>query len=114
MRGPAATRTIDPHSCGTPVPQAPCYDGIGGLRVARPRIVPDMDGSTPQSFGALLRRYRLAGGLSQEELAGRAGLSLQAVSALERGVRRAPHRDTVALLAQALALAPDQRATLEA
>jgi transcriptional regulator with XRE-family HTH domain len=41
----------------------------------------------PLGFGALLRRYRLAAGLSQEELAERAGLSVQGLSALENGRR---------------------------
>ena len=53
-------------------------------------------------FGALLRRYRLAAGLTQEALAERAGVSLDGISALERGYRRSPHRDTLALLAGAL------------
>ena len=39
-------------------------------------------------FGELLRRYRLAAGLSQEALADQAGLSLQAVSKIERGLHR--------------------------
>ena len=60
-------------------------------------------------FGALLRRHRLAAGWSQEELAEAAGLSARAVTALERGERRAPHRDTVRLLADALRLPPDER-----
>jgi DNA-binding XRE family transcriptional regulator len=42
------------------------------------------------AFGELLKRYRLAVGLSQERLAERAGLSERAVSDLERGLRRAP------------------------
>jgi eukaryotic-like serine/threonine-protein kinase len=64
-------------------------------------------------FGDLLRRYRLAAGLTQEELAERAGLSVQAIGALERGDRRAPRRDTLALLVEALQLAPEERARLE-
>src|SRR5215831_9194599 len=68
----------------------------------------------PQRFGELLKRYRLAAGLTQEELAERAGLSVQAIAALERGARRSPRRDTLALLAQALALAPAERSQLEA
>jgi transcriptional regulator with XRE-family HTH domain/DNA polymerase III delta prime subunit len=64
-------------------------------------------------FGDLLRRYRLAAGLTQEELAERAHLSVQAIGALERGDRRAPRRDTLALLADALQLAPEERARLE-
>jgi predicted ATPase/transcriptional regulator with XRE-family HTH domain len=66
------------------------------------------------AFGALLRRYRLAAGLSQGALAERARLSLHGISALERGFRRTPQRETVALLAGALALSDEQRRTLEA
>lgn len=63
------------------------------------------------SFAELLRRYR--GGLTQEELAERARLSVRAVSDLERGVRRAPYRETVRLLAEALGLGAPERAALE-
>ncbi len=64
------------------------------------------------SFGISLRRHRIAAGLTQEELAGRAGLSAQAVGALERGERRFPRRDTVDRLADALGPSPDERAEL--
>jgi len=64
-------------------------------------------------FGELLRRYRVAAGLSQEALAEAAGLSPRAISALERGERRAPQQETVRLLADALALAGEDRALLE-
>jgi predicted ATPase/transcriptional regulator with XRE-family HTH domain len=66
------------------------------------------------NFGKLLRRYRLAAGLSQEALAERAKLSVDGVSALERGHRRSPQRETLALLAGALALDAKQRLELEA
>jgi non-specific serine/threonine protein kinase len=66
----------------------------------------------PGTFGALLRRYRHAAALSQEALAERAGLSAVAISALERGVRRAPHLNTVDALATALALDAADRAAL--
>jgi predicted ATPase/transcriptional regulator with XRE-family HTH domain len=62
-----------------------------------------------QSFGALLRRYRGARGLTQEELAERSGLSGHAISMLERGVRRAPYASTVECLAEALKLNAPQR-----
>ena len=68
----------------------------------------------PPGFGALLRHYRASAGLSQEQLADRAGISANAVSALERGVRQVPYRDTVRLLAGALGLAPGEQAALEA
>src|SRR5207248_919386 len=58
----------------------------------------------PSAFGGLLRRHRVVAGLSQEMLAERAGLSVRGISDLERGARRAPHRDTVRLLARALDL----------
>ena len=73
-----------------------------------------MSGEEVGSFGALLREHRLAAGLSQEALAERAGLSARTISDLERGVKQAPYRDTVTLLARGLGLAPAQRATLEA
>jgi predicted ATPase/transcriptional regulator with XRE-family HTH domain len=53
-------------------------------------------------FGTLLKRLRLQAGLSQEELAERARISAKAVGSYERGDRRAPHRDTLALIVDAL------------
>jgi predicted ATPase len=64
------------------------------------------------AFGELLRQHRLAAGLTQEVLAERARISVRAISDLERGVRRAPHRDTLRLLADALNLSEDERAVL--
>ncbi|MFN8594291.1 MAG: tetratricopeptide repeat protein [Thermomicrobiales bacterium] len=64
------------------------------------------------SFNSLLRRYRLAAGLTQEELAERAGVSARGVQDLERGIRQAPRLETVRLLADALALPADARAAL--
>ncbi len=68
----------------------------------------------PPHFGTLLRRYRLAAGLSQEALAERARMSIDGISALERGYRRTPQRQTLELLAGALALDEDQREEFEA
>ncbi|MGN6698086.1 MAG: ATP-binding protein [Thermomicrobiales bacterium] len=64
-------------------------------------------------FGDLLARYRRAAGLTQEELAERAGLSTRGLSDLERGLRRRPHPETVRLLAQALALPANDRMALQ-
>src|SRR5262245_9185984 len=64
-------------------------------------------------FASLLRRHRLAAGLSQEALAERANLSPSAITALESGKRQAPYRGTVRALATALGLAGPQRAALE-
>ena len=63
-------------------------------------------------FGALLRRQRLAAGLTQEALAERAGLSAKAVSDLERDSARMPRLGTVSLLADALGADPRQRGEL--
>ncbi len=67
----------------------------------------------PQTFAAMLKRARRAAGLTQAELAERAGLSSEAISALERGVNRAPRRETVTLLVEALGLDGLERAQLE-
>jgi predicted ATPase/transcriptional regulator with XRE-family HTH domain len=62
----------------------------------------------------LLRRHRLAAGLSQEVLAERARMSSVGIGALERGIRQSPYRETVALLAKGLGLSPTATAELEA
>src|SRR5215467_10923972 len=66
------------------------------------------------TFGTLLKRYRVAAGLTQEALAAQAGLSPRGISDLERGERRAPRKETIHLLAEALHLSEAKRAQLEA
>ena len=66
------------------------------------------------TFDTLLRRHRRAAGLTQEALAERSGLSVNAISTLERGVRRRPYRGTIGQLAEALRLSPGQHAELVA
>ncbi len=56
------------------------------------------------SFAGLLRRLRGEAKLTQEELAEAAGLSLRAVSDLERGIHRTARKDTALLLAGALGM----------
>jgi predicted ATPase/DNA-binding XRE family transcriptional regulator len=68
--------------------------------------------SRPSSVGDVLRRLRLAAGLTQEQLADKAGLSTRGVSDIERGVKQRPHRDTLVRIADALQLGPLQRALL--
>ncbi len=63
-----------------------------------------MTSGAPGSFGAQLKSLREAAGFTQEELATIAGLSVHAVSALERGQRRRPHVETVRALSAALDL----------
>ena len=64
-----------------------------------------MTGAATAPFGQLLRCHRLAAGLSQAELAERAGLSPDGVGALESGRRASPRLYTVRALADALSLA---------
>jgi class 3 adenylate cyclase len=74
----------------------------------------DSDHDCALTFGDRLRQARKAAGLTQEELAERAGAAPETVSALERGVNRTPHRDTILALTEALQLAPAERAALVA
>ena len=60
--------------------------------------------SAARSFGAQLKALRETAGFTQEELATISGLSVHAVSALERGERRRPHLETVRALSAALDL----------
>jgi predicted ATPase/transcriptional regulator with XRE-family HTH domain len=59
------------------------------------------------SFAALLKRHRIAAGLTQEELAERAQLSVRAISDLERGLKQRPYPHTVRRLTQALEMDAD-------
>jgi predicted ATPase/transcriptional regulator with XRE-family HTH domain len=70
--------------------------------------------SRNEPFGARLRRLRESAGLTQEELASRAGLAAKAVGALERGERKHPYPHTVRSLADALSLSGDERTALVA
>ena len=63
-----------------------------------------MKPGAPGSFGAQLKALREAARFTQEELATIAGLSVHAVSALERGERRRPHVETMRALSAALDL----------
>jgi transcriptional regulator with XRE-family HTH domain len=73
----------------------------------------DIDVSDPEVFGDLLLELRVERGLSQEDLAANAKVSVRAISDLERGVTRRPHRDTIRALAAALELPGSDRATFE-
>ena len=68
----------------------------------------------PTPFATLLLRYRAAAHLTQEQLGARAGLSSDAIAALERGKRRTPRTATVERLAEALGLEAPERAHLAA
>jgi predicted ATPase/DNA-binding CsgD family transcriptional regulator/DNA-binding XRE family transcriptional regulator len=73
-----------------------------------------MSTASTSQLGQLVRRFRLAAGLSQEELAERSGLSARAVSDLERGLRTSPRPESMRMLADALALGDSDRALLRA
>ncbi len=63
-------------------------------------------------FGVLLRRYRLARGLTQEELAGASGLTPRTVANIECG-RTQPYRRSARALADALGLSQTEREELD-
>ena len=69
--------------------------------------MPDRDA---RSFAARLKQARIAVAMTQETLASRSGVSVRAISDLERGVSGAPRVDTMMLLADALGLdGPERR-----
>jgi len=68
--------------------------------------------SAAGSFGSQLKALREVAGFTQEELATIAGLSVHAVSALERGERRRPQVETVRALSSALDLTDSARDAL--
>src|SRR4051812_25999672 len=57
-------------------------------------------------FGELIARRRRDLGITQEELAERAEISVRGISDLERGARRSPHLHTVQRLLEALEVPP--------
>ena len=67
----------------------------------------------PVMFAGLLRQLRIEAGLTQEELAEAAGVSVRSVRDLERGRVATPQKETVRLLADALALIGPARAGFE-
>jgi predicted ATPase len=71
-----------------------------------------MTTNAPTRFGELLRKFRLSATLSQEALAERSGLSVDAIRALERGRRSTPRPDTLGLLLEALNLSASDRQLL--
>src|SRR3569833_44291 len=62
-------------------------------------------------FAVILRRQRLAAGMTQEELASRSGLGVRTVRELERGRGVRPLRGTITLLADARGLTGIERET---
>src|ERR1700735_2545100 len=96
---PAEMTYLAPESAG-PGGQTGAIGG-GNVATGEPR-----GGS---SFGQLPRRSGRACGVSQEELAERAGVGVRTISDLERGRTTRPYRQTVSSLAEALGLSGEQR-----
>ena len=71
-----------------------------------------MPDTRDEIFATRLRGHRMAAGLSQEELAQKAGLSANAVGQLERGERKHPYPHTVRSLADGLGLYEQERSAL--
>jgi DNA-binding SARP family transcriptional activator/tetratricopeptide (TPR) repeat protein/DNA-binding XRE family transcriptional regulator len=69
------------------------------------------DSRTASQFGSLVRAYRREAGLTQRELAAKAGLSVAALRDFEQS-RRRPRPHSLAAVASALGLNPDQAASL--
>jgi len=67
-----------------------------------------------ESFGRLLRAFRMSAGLTQEALAERAGLSRRGIADLERGARLSPHQHTIDKRAESLGLERQAYAALAA
>jgi tetratricopeptide (TPR) repeat protein/transcriptional regulator with XRE-family HTH domain len=67
----------------------------------------------PGEFAGLLRELRTRAGLTQQELADAAGISLRRVNGLERGGAATPQRETVRLLADTLSLLGPERDRFE-
>ena len=69
---------------------------------------------TDDKLGASLRKLRLTAGMTQEELAERAGISARTVSDVERGLRTVVRHDTARRLAAALELGDQERHQFDA
>lgn len=72
-----------------------------------------MNWANVEDFGVQLQRYRKRAQLSQKTLADLSTVSVRAVRNLELGRVAAPRRETVRLLADALALTTDERLSFE-
>jgi len=73
----------------------------------------DCDGDRASRFGALVRAYRQGMGLTQQELAAKAGLSVAALRDIEQSRRRRPRSRTLTALADALGLDRDRATDLK-
>src|SRR5689334_4704715 len=107
--GSTGRTTKGPPSGSPSYPPFPLVIGAAGYDLGR-----GVDAMEDTELGRLLRRHRAAAGLTQEELAERAGISSRTISDVERGLRDGVFRDTAARLAVALGIAGDERTRFEA
>jgi predicted ATPase/DNA-binding CsgD family transcriptional regulator/transcriptional regulator with XRE-family HTH domain len=82
--------------------------GGGPLRRGQPPPAP----TEQPSFGTRLRRFRVRAGLTQEELAERARVSVATIGAIEEARRQGSHPRTLRSLVAALGLTPEEGADL--
>nr|AGS49531.1 hypothetical protein [uncultured bacterium esnapd8] len=68
----------------------------------------------PATLGSLLIEYRVRSGLTQEEVAERAGVSVRALRNIELGTVTRPRRRTVEALLDVVGVGPDEADALEA
>jgi transcriptional regulator with XRE-family HTH domain len=73
-------------------------------------IVPEI--IQTETFAERLKRLRATAGLTQEQLAERANVSVRTIRNAERPNAHVPRDETIQMLAAALALPPDERAAL--
>ena len=95
-----------------------CSSNGSGLRAVFSRVCAPGPGerlvgiSVSDSFGSLLRWFRVSAGLTQEALASLSGVSARGIRLLESDRRKAPRLETVRLLSVALKLDDDQHRSL--
>lgn len=68
--------------------------------------------ASPSDLARLLRGFRLRAGFSQDDLAGRSGVSARSISDLERGLRKSARPETLRMLAETLQLSEEDRSRL--
>ncbi|MFE5504988.1 ATP-binding protein [Amycolatopsis japonica] len=70
-------------------------------------------GRAATSFRVLLKGYRVRADLTQEELAEGSGVSVRAISDMERGIAKSPQRRTIEALAARLSLTDEELTGLQ-
>ncbi|SDP97407.1 ATP-binding protein [Lentzea jiangxiensis] len=75
-------------------------------------MTPTASDQASHAFGVLLKGYRVRAELTQEQLSEGSGVSVRAISDMERGIARSPQRRTIESLAATLRLTEDELAYL--